>query len=102
MSIDFDEARRRVEVALSRTLEPGLSLLGTRLTVHGLSTVELTIVLRDSSGEIHVLQEDLTDLIEQMQLSDAERLADIVVSHAENVRSMRPWGRGETVLHWWR
>jgi hypothetical protein len=102
MAIDFEEVRRRVEVALSQSLEPGLNLLGTRLKVHGLSTVELTIVLRGPSGEIHVLQEDLTDLIEQMQFSEAAPLADLVVSHAENVQSMRPWGQGETVLHWWR
>ncbi len=101
-AMDVEGARRRVEFRISRTPEAGLTLLGTRLRVHGLSTVEMTVVLRSASGEIHVLMEDVTRLIEEMELSDTDDLAEVVVSHAENITSTTPVGRSGTVVHRWR
>jgi hypothetical protein len=87
---------------IDQSREPGITLIGTRVHQHGNDVTELTVVLQDGFGEIHVLHEKLAELISGMKHLDVDRLANVILSHAENVDSLTRVGRTETVVNHWR
>ncbi|KGH47585.1 hypothetical protein IN07_06800 [Modestobacter caceresii] len=65
--------------------------------------MELTVIIQDGVGAVHIIHEDLTHFSEGAdRMTDTEMLAGEVVSHAENVGSLVPLGEGTVVLRHWK